>query len=371
MSYVRKIIAKDEELIGIARLHWIYIMKGLAWFVAMAGFGWLADALITRGMMYVGGVTNTYAIPAAFMTISNGMMMFMVVGGFFVFFLFVLKVLVTEIGLSNRRVIEKTGLIFVKVRQIDLEEIRGENMDMGYLGRVLGYAYILLDCRFIGDVRLPAVENPERFIRALHTLRAKTQDALSIVMGKGNAIPVGEALAPPPDGEQSLQMQTPEPPQPIVPDDRPSPAVPEQPPQPAPEIAPPGPPQPEIQPSPVPHTTPQPQPNVPPQPTTPQPVQPIPAPGPNPQPPLQPPGNPTGQQAAAQLDPKTVAQVVQQVTPQIAQQVVKEMAEQGLLKETPEPANDVDKLTASFDDALTKKGARGHDPDNKMEYAVH
>lgn len=367
MSYVRKIIAKDEELIGIARLHWIYIVKGLTWFIIMATGGWIVDALITRGMMYIGGATNNYAVPAAFMTISNGAMMFMIAGGFFVFFLFVLKVLVTEVGLSNRRVIEKTGLIFVKVKQIDLEEIRGENMDMGHLGRILGYAYIMLDCRFIGDVRLPAIENPERFMRALHTLRAKTQDALSIVMGKGNAIPVGEALAPPPDGERSMQMQAPQPPQQPVPDDQPSQPVPEQPIQPS-EI--PGAPKPEMPTQPTPHTTPVPAPSVPPEQPAPQPVQPIPAPGPDPQPPLQPPG--TQNAATAQLDPQTVAQVVQQVTPQIARQVVKEMAQKGLLnKEAPEPANDVDKLMESFDDARTKKGVRGNDPDNKMEYAVH
>ncbi len=360
MSYIRKIIAKDEELIGIARLHWIYVVKGLTWFIGFAGIGWLLHSLITRGLMYVGGATNSYAFPAALMSVSNAMMLFMMAGGFLIFFLFVLKILVTEVGLSNRRIIEKTGLLFVKVRQIDLEEVRGENMDMGHLGRIFGYAYILLDCRFLGDIRLPAIENPERFLRVLHELRAKTQDALSLVVGKGNAVPVGDVVATSRDGGLSLQVQDPKPEPPKQPDIQPGQV-------PGPEIAPPGPAGPEIQPEPTPHAPPAPPPA--PGPVTPpaQPAQPIPAP-PDPRPPLQPPSG------AAPLDPATVAQVVQQVTPQITQQVVRQMAEQGLLKEdAPEPANDVDTdLIARFDEARVKEDESGVDHQSKkMEYAIH
>ena len=32
MAYVHRIIGKDETLIGIARLHWIHVLRGLAWF---------------------------------------------------------------------------------------------------------------------------------------------------------------------------------------------------------------------------------------------------------------------------------------------------------------------------------------------------
>jgi len=354
MAYVRKIIAKDETLIGIARLHWIYVIKGMVWFFVMAGAGWAMDNLVTRGLMMISNATNTYALPAALLSLSDKIMMFMMAGGFFVFFLFVLKVLVTEVGLTSRRVIHKEGLIFVKVKQIDLEEIRGENMDMGHLGRLLGYAYILLDCRFIGDVKLPAIESPERFIRALHAARSKTQDALSLVVGKGAPVTIPSDSV---EGIDSLQVKA----------QKPTPEIQPGQPAPEPEVNPPQIPQPEIRPEPVPHN---PSPQAPPSqpvPPPPQPAQPIPPPI-NPEPPLQPPSG-----VSPVVDPQIVAQVVQQVMPQMADQVVKKMTEQGLVVEQPaNDENDIDTdLIESFDDARLDKDAHGNDLHNKMEHAIH
>lgn len=355
MSYVRKLMAPEEKLIGIARLHWIYVLKGIFWFVILAGAGWLFNVAMTRMLLAVGETMDSIYLPSMMMSVNNGVMFFLMGGGFFVFLLFVIDVLTTEIGLSTRRVMHKKGLIFVKVKQIDLEEVRGENLDLGYFGRILGYGYIMLDCRFIGDIRLPAIEHPERFMRALHQARAETQDTLQMVVGKtGRMAPVQVA---PGESLQDPQPKTPKPE--ILPGQQPTPEV-----QPDPT------PQPEIQPEPTPHSPPAAPP--PQQPTAPpaQPQQPIPNPGPNPQPPLQPPGSPTG------LDPQTVAQVVAQVTPQIAQEVVEQLKEQGVLKK-PAPENDnmaeddIDKaLIADFDEARFQD-EDPHERFNKMEHAIH
>lgn len=402
MAYIRKIIGHDEQLIGIARLHWIYVLKGIAWFVVLAGAGWLLNTLIQRVALSMADATDSAALPYALMTISNGAMYFLMFGGALIFFFFTLKVLVTEIGLSSRRVMHKEGLIFIKVKQIDLEEIRGESLDLGYFGRMLGYGYLLLDCRFIGDVRLPAIEKPERFLKALHESRAKTQDSLSVVLGKGNPAPIQVSVPP--------EMQQPEAPQPAAP--QPAPEI--QPPQPGPEINPPSTPRPEIAPTPVPHGPPpgQPSPQTTPQPeVTPQPQQPVPAPGPDPQPPLQPPAGrnaaplpsaaedipqaaaaaPSGPQtaypaspAAPQVqqppvivqntvDPKVVQQVVQQALPQMAQQVAQELVNKGLV-ENPHAQNDNDidtDLIDSFDDAAHDKDGPHHDPHHRLEHSIH
>lgn len=366
MAYVRKIIAQDERLIGIARLHWIYALRGILWFAIFAGAGWLFDLMINKAMLALGGATDSYLVPAVMTTLSSGVLLFMMAGGAMIFFLFVLKILVTEIALSDRRVIHKEGLLFVKVKHIDLEEIRGENLDLGYFGRILGYGYLMLDCRFIGDVRLPAMENPERFLRALHDARAQTQDALSLVVGK-TASPAPVSLIQATEDGQQPEVPQPSPPQP-------APEIQPGQPGPAPEIAPPQtpPPAPEMPPMPVPHNPP-PAPQPPPQPEQPpaQPPQPVPAPPPT-QPPLQPPSGAAPQQAV-EIDPKIVAQVVQQVMPQMAEQVVRQIAQQGLLeKETSEDEKDVDlHLIASFDDARFDKDGKPNDLRNKMEHALH
>jgi hypothetical protein len=407
MAYIRKIVGHDEELIGIARLHWIYVVKGIAWFVVLSGAGWLLNNIIQRVAVAMAQATDSAALPVMFMTLSNGAMYFLMFGGALIFFFFTLKVLVTEIGLSTRRVMHKEGLIFIKVQQIDIEEIRGENLDLGYLGRILGYGYLLLDCRFIGDVRLPAIEKPERFLKALHERRAKAQDSLSVVLGKGNAAPLNIDL--PADMRQQQQPEIPQP----------------SPPQPTPEIQPGGPAQqPEVTPpqpgpeypgQPVPHgpppTQPAPTPQQPQPEVTPPPAQPTPAPGPDPQPPLQPGQTQANTVAATALpptaaedipmsapvqqqqyatapspgassppivvqnaiDPNTVKQVVQQIMPQMAQQVAKELVDKGIVeKPAPEGDKDVDTdLIHSFDDAALDKDGHPRANNNRLEHIVH
>jgi hypothetical protein len=373
MAYVKKIIAQDEKLVGIARLHWIYVLKGLTYFLGLAFVGWGVDQLITRGLFFIGQSTGANAVSVMLMAFSHNAMLFLMGGGAFIFMLFVIKVLVTEVALTNRRVILKEGLLFVKVKQIDLEEIRGENMDSGHLGRLLGYAYIMLDCRFIGDVRLPAIESPERFMRALHQTRGVTADTLSVALGRGTPMAVGVVQNT--DGPDSPQPNTPQPTPEIQPGQEPN----------QPEVQPGETPRgPEIPAMPTPHSPP-PAPNLPPQPEAPpaQPTQPI-APPPPTEPPLQPPSGvavnaqtqivPPIVAQSVNLPPEAVAQVIAQVMPQMAEQVVKQMAEQGLVAPEKNTNDDIDidtDLIESFDDAAKLDKGVNNDLHNKMEHAIH
>ncbi len=306
MSYVAKIIASDEELIGIARLHWIYVAKGVLYFFLLAGGGWLLNVGLQHVAVWMAATTTSPYLPVSLLNIGHGVMMFVMAGGFFIFTLFVIKILTTEVALSNRRVYEKTGLVFVKTHQIDLEEIRGENLDLGWFGRILGYGYLLLDCRFIGDIKLPAIENPERFLRALHDVRAKTQDSLSVVIGKGAPRPLKLE-------ETNEQPETPKPAEP----------------QPSPEQVPP---------------------EVPPQP-----VQPTP-------PPLKSMTVPT-------VDVATLAAVVKQVVPEVAREVTNELVREGVIAkpgtegEGLEPGENAD-LAGEFDHVAlrTAQGTGGGRP---------
>ena len=350
MSYVRKLMAHDEKLVGIARLHWIYVLKGILWFAVMAGLGWIFNAAMTRVMFTIGESLNSQFLPTLLAGASSGVMYFLMGGGFLVFLFLVIDVLTTEIGLSDRRVMHKRGLIFVKTRQIDIEEIRGENLDLGYFGRILGYGYIMLDCRFLGDVRLPAIEAPERFMRALHTARAEAQDSLSVVMGKGNVKTPVQLVNP----DAAMGGIEPPPPQPDIQPGQPTPQ---------PEVQPQTP-QPEIRPEPTPHAPPPPS-QPPNQPIQPVPQQPTPNPGPNPQPPLQPP-------TTAAIDPQVVAEVMKQVMPQMTEQIVQQLEEKGMInKPSPESNNEIDNdLVTVFDDARLKD-PDPHDLHDKLEHVIH
>ncbi|MFA5593065.1 MAG: PH domain-containing protein [Micavibrio sp.] len=370
MAYIRKIIAKEETLHGIARLHWIYILHGVLWFFILAGSGWLLNSAMTRLLVATASATGNVAFPSLFLNATGWLTFFLMAAGFFLFLLFVMKVLFTEVGLTERRVIHKTGMIFIKVHQIDIEEIRGDQIDLGWFGKFLGYGYIMLDCRFIGDIRLPAIENPERFIRGLHALRAGVQDSLSVVLGKGEKKPL-HIIREEEQGGWKAGSAGPSDPSPQKPRPEIEPGKPGR----QPEIEPPNvPPVPEIQPEPTPHAPPPSNPPQEPERPPPQPVQPIPAPAPS-EPPLQPPSDRQGEHAVSAQE---VTQIVRQETVHMAQQVVKELAEQGLLQkppanDTPSGKPDIDNdLAAIFDSASEKKrGGGDHGMQGGMERIIH
>ena len=172
MAYVKKIIGKDEHIIGIARLHWIYLAKGLFGFAVCLTLGLAFDAILFRTLTAISEMAPNTG--GKLLAVANSWVtpLFVIFGGAY-FLLYLLKVLYTEIALTEKRIIHKSGFIFVKINEIDIEEISAENMDMGYFGSLLGYGYIMLDCRFVGDIKLPAIGHANTFVKALHAARTK------------------------------------------------------------------------------------------------------------------------------------------------------------------------------------------------------
>ena len=177
-SFIKHITGADERIILLARLHWVYLLEGAIWMLILAGLGGGFDYVLWK---YLGasapfagqdvfGFYISQATPV--MTILFG------IGGILIFVVHAIKMLATEIALTNQRIIYKTGLIFVEVEEIDLVEIRAEHVHHGLLGRFLGYGRLKLDSRFVGDIELPAVRKPYKLIKAMHTVRSKLHDPM-------------------------------------------------------------------------------------------------------------------------------------------------------------------------------------------------
>ncbi|MGZ9096909.1 MAG: hypothetical protein ACXW30_01265 [Micavibrio sp.] len=307
MAYIRKIVGADEKLIGIARLHWIYLIKGLLYLAACAFFAWALNALLFYGLSVLAGMLGQSASLLPLVALTTYLMPFMLSIGTIIFLFHLCKMLSTEIGLTSRRVIRKDGLIFVRVNEVDLEEIRGQNLDLGWFGRFLGYGYLNLDCRFIGDVKLPAIEKPERFLKALHKATADISDSLAKVMGynspDGASAP--QEAGPSPAAEATILQQQ----QQI-----------------------------EIQQQQIQQIQKQQQQALPPRqpPAAPQIVQPI---------------------VVNHVDAEIVAQVVDQVVPQMVEKITEEIAAKNLAPDAEPPAPKLDdieaELLSSFDEAST------------------
>jgi hypothetical protein len=172
VSYVRKVVSNQEKLLCVFHASWSYVAEGLFWFITLITAGLIIDHYFYQ---YVG--PNTF-LNIDFWSVHLG---FKLSGISIIFAVIGLAILGTlsivyissEIGLTDQRVIYKKGLIFIQVDQVDLEDIRAEQVFHGWFGWLLGYGRVRLDCRFIHDIWLPTIHDPYRLVKASHNARLK------------------------------------------------------------------------------------------------------------------------------------------------------------------------------------------------------
>ncbi len=171
MSYITKhILDPKERLVYATRLHWIYAFEGLVWLTLMMGIAIAADTMISDeikamppmlvhgiylGLPYLWGV-----LPWVFMGIA-------------LFLAYFFKYISTELVVTTIRIIYKTGLIRIEIEEVELDDVEAEHVHHGWFGSILGYGSLNLDCRFVGDLALPAFRNPYKLLRAVHYVRRK------------------------------------------------------------------------------------------------------------------------------------------------------------------------------------------------------
>ena len=180
MSFIAKhIVNADETIKYVARLHWICLFEGFLWFGAF----WATGLFVSDWLSHIQPINSalgaisfgSYKIEPQIIWVFYMMMG----GGTVLFMTYLAKMLSTEIALTNQRIIYKTGLIFTEAEEIDLHEIRAERVKHGLLGRFLNYGRVYLDCRFVGDITLPRIRKPYRFLKAMHKIdRTLTPDPI-------------------------------------------------------------------------------------------------------------------------------------------------------------------------------------------------
>ena len=187
MSFIAKHITRhDERLIYIARLHWIYLVKGIFWLLLLSVFG----AYLNWQVLLHTETLPSQSMP--FIPYPFSILVDFIFGlvpttvGIMIFLINLFKFMGTEIAITNKRLIYKTGLFFVQSGEVELSEVMEAKVDNGLLGIVLGYGKIHLDCRFVGDFELPYISSPYKLLRQMNKLKAieeehKTPDHALII----------------------------------------------------------------------------------------------------------------------------------------------------------------------------------------------
>ena len=121
MSYIRHILQPGEDVRFAATIHWITYVKGFLVLI-------LAAAMLVVGERANSG-RQIWLIAAAFIAVIAGIL---IVRAWF-------HRWITEIAVTNRRVIYKTGFISRKTIEMQMDKVETVEVNQSVFGRVFGY----------------------------------------------------------------------------------------------------------------------------------------------------------------------------------------------------------------------------------------
>jgi uncharacterized membrane protein YdbT with pleckstrin-like domain len=158
MSYVRNSLGANETVHYIAHFHWIKY--------AMA-YGALILSIILGILSY----NPNYPV--------------VVIGapliGLFIFFVVLTPIWTSEIGVTNQRIIYKTGFISRATNELQLKSIEEVSMQQGVLGRIFGYGKIEIHGTGEEQIILPSLGDPLELRKALQEAIGEIQNATAPV----------------------------------------------------------------------------------------------------------------------------------------------------------------------------------------------
>jgi hypothetical protein len=131
MSYVTSVLQPGETVLHTASLHWVLYVRGLLL--------WVLAVLAYIYGMKLGGYELGVQVVVGLLLLAG---LWLVAAAWY-------HQWITEIAVTNRRVIYKTGLISRRTSEMNMDKVESVVVDQTILGRLLDYGSI--DIRGTGD----------------------------------------------------------------------------------------------------------------------------------------------------------------------------------------------------------------------------
>lgn len=157
MSYIKRTLSPEEEIIIFERLHWIVFLYPVCFIIILlSGALWIVQSK---------WISNLYSATTAILssaqeeTINIGQIYetriaYMFIGvALFIGIKVAIKYISTEAAATTKKVIFKTGFIRIDTLELRKEKIENIQVDQSIWGRILGYG----DLTFIGTGGSPVV----------------------------------------------------------------------------------------------------------------------------------------------------------------------------------------------------------------------
>jgi uncharacterized membrane protein YdbT with pleckstrin-like domain len=160
VSYIDNNLMPGEKVVARAQLHWIIYSAPVTWFCAGLGF-----FILGRGDTELGGAFSGFMVGACFLLA--------VVTGIAAY----ISRVTSEFGVTNKRVLIKTGFIRRKSLEVLLTKVEGIQVDQDISGRILGYGSVVVTGT--GGSRDPyhRIAEPLNFRRKVQEQVAAMQEA--------------------------------------------------------------------------------------------------------------------------------------------------------------------------------------------------
>ena len=142
MSYVQEVLQPGEEVRYQASIHWVTYLHGLLWLVAAAVL-WVVMPTPWRGGL-----------------VLEAVVIILVAGGLFWLARAWFYRWITEIAVTNRRVIYKRGFISRTTAEMHMDKIESVKIDQSILGRILGYGEVTILGTGTGTESLGKIDEP-------------------------------------------------------------------------------------------------------------------------------------------------------------------------------------------------------------------
>lgn len=131
MSYIEESLSAGEKIESLFKLHWF------AW---LPMYMWLVLGLVTFGLTWLIALYEF------------------------------LRLRYTELGVTNKRVVLKTGIISRKTEEMKLTSIETVEIDQGVWGRILGFGTVKVTGRGISDVVFKGIDDPMAVKRQIESV---------------------------------------------------------------------------------------------------------------------------------------------------------------------------------------------------------
>jgi uncharacterized membrane protein YdbT with pleckstrin-like domain len=158
MIYITKNLVEGETLIFETRHHWIVLLGPLlvSLFLGLIGAEFVIDSLEPKGSMSVVATEVNSAIGSQGMLAVGGALLLVAV---IIFVYGLAKRNATEMGVTNRRVLIKTGMASRRTLDMMLSKVESITVEQTFWGRILGYGSVMV--RGTGGT-------PESFVMIAH-----------------------------------------------------------------------------------------------------------------------------------------------------------------------------------------------------------